>query len=141
MRFAIDTNVYPSIDPGADVPRVAVSPNGQQVVFAGASDPAATPRLYLRDIDRLELTALDGTEGAAAPFFSPDGQWIGFFAGGALKKAPASSGGVVRVADATRALGGTWLSDGSIVFGGGPQPGLSRVPASGGRTTVSRRPT
>ena len=89
VRFAIDTNVYPSIDPGADVPRVAVSPNGQQVVFAAASDPAATPRLYLRDIDRLELTVLHGTEGAAAPFFSPDGQWIGFFAGGALKKAPA----------------------------------------------------
>ena len=140
VRFAIDTNVYPSIDPGADVPRVAVSPNGQQVVFAGASDPAATPRLYLRDIDRLELTALHGTEGAAAPFFSPDGQWIGFFAGGALKKAPASSGGVVRVADAPRALGGTWLSDGSIVFGGGPSAGLSRVPASGGRTTVVTTP-
>ena len=50
------------------------------------------PHVYLRPIDSLESRVISGTEGATNPFFSPDGQWLGFFAGGKLKKLLANGG-------------------------------------------------
>src|SRR5262249_61326981 len=76
---------------GLEQPSVALSPDGTQLVYI-VSDSAGTQRLYLRSLDALEGKPIAGTEGASGPFFSPDGQWIGFFAEGALKKVAVSGG-------------------------------------------------
>lgn len=73
-----------------------------------------------------------GTEGAAAPFFSPDSQWIGFFASGKLKKVPVSGGAALPVCDARAAYGGSWSGRGVIYFSPGSSSGLWQVPANGG---------
>ena len=77
---------------------------------------------------------LPSTDGAAAPFFSPDGQWVAFFGGGKLKKVAVSGGAAVTLCDATNGRGGSWADDGSIVFQPESTPGtpLMRVSAAGG---------
>jgi serine/threonine-protein kinase len=134
VRFTIDTSLAPPAHDGVS-PRMAVSPDGRRIAFVGGRGADGQATLYVREIDRIELRALAGTEGAAAPFFSPDGRWIGFFAGGSLKKVPVGSGPIVTLAGAPHTLGATWLPDGTIVFGGGRFPGLSRVSSQGGTTT------
>jgi len=79
-------------------PVLAVSPDGTQLAYA-ASDSAGTKRLYVRPIDSLEARLLAGTEDASTPFFSPDGQSIGFFAPGKLKKVQISGGAALTLAD------------------------------------------
>jgi serine/threonine-protein kinase len=63
---------------------MALSPDGRQLVFSAREGD--TQQLYLRAIDRSEATSISGTKGADSPFFSPDGQWVGFWANGAIKK-------------------------------------------------------
>ena len=65
-------------------PAIALSPDGTHLAYVALQ--SSTQQLYLRAMDSLESTPIPGTEGATEPFFSPDGQWVGFFAGGALKK-------------------------------------------------------
>jgi serine/threonine-protein kinase len=88
-------------------------------------------QLYLRPIDRLEATAIEDTEGAANPFFSPDGKWIAFWADGALRKVAVSGGPATTICSAERIVGGDWGDDGSIVFAGFVST-IFQVPASGG---------
>ena len=85
-------------------------------------------QLYLRRLDQLEAIPLAGTEDALGPFFSPDGQWIAFFAGGKLKKVPVSGGPVVVLCDAPSGRGGSWGDNGWIVF----------TPNASGNTTLQR---
>ena len=73
-----------------------------------------------------------GTHGASSPFFSPDGQWVAFFAGQKLKKVPVTGGAVVVIADAPNPRGGWWAEDGTIVYAPGNRVGLMRVSAVGG---------
>ena len=76
-------------NPGADGPSgnaAVVSLDGTQVAFVAQPHGGDAPRLYVRRLDQLTATPLAGTEGAVGPFFSPDGQWLGFFGGGRLKK-------------------------------------------------------
>ena len=84
----------------------------------------------------MQAARLSGTDGAFAPFFSPDGQWIAFFAGGKLKKVPVSGGTVVTLADAPNGRGGDWGDDGTIVFEPDIAPGTSllSVSSAGGKT-------
>src|SRR2546430_11855418 len=88
-RFAI------SLPPGQLLftgrPQLAISPDGTRLVYSAGQSLAST-QLYLRPMEGLEAHAIPGTEGAYNPFFSPDGQWIGFFAGGKLKKVSLSGG-------------------------------------------------
>src|SRR5713101_6840425 len=97
-----------------------------------------TGQLYIRAMDGLEARPIPGTEGARYPFFSSDGQWVGFSAGGRLKKVSLSGGTVVSLADVNLGsfLGASWRSQGTIAFapqlsgpilqisdsGGNPQP-------------------
>ena len=77
-----------------------ISPDGTRLVFpAKAAD--GSEQLAMRRLDQSTVTMLAGTEGAAAPFFSPDGQWIGFFAGKKLEKIRLQGGGVVSLCDTT----------------------------------------
>jgi serine/threonine protein kinase len=112
-------------------PALAISPDGTQLVYiAGRGE---SKQLYLRSMDHLEVTPLGGTENASSPFFSPDSQWIGFFADGKLKKVNLRGGFPTTLCDATTDdRGGTWGPDDTIVFAPGATSGLMRVSASGG---------
>jgi hypothetical protein len=74
-----------------------------------------------------------GTEGAYEPFFSPDGQWIGFFAGGKLKKVAVAGGSVQTLCDVPIGMGASWGDDNRIYFAPFQISGLWKVSASGGR--------
>ena len=77
--------------------------------------------------------AVAGTEGASSPFFSPDGQWIGFFAEGKLKKVPTEGGVAITLADAPNNRGGVWLADDGIVYAPDYTSGLMRISSRGGK--------
>jgi Tol biopolymer transport system component len=97
-------------------------------------------QLAMRRLDQSIVTILRGTEGAVDPFFSPDGQWIGFFAGQKLKKIPVQGGAVVSLCD-TGDLehGASWGEDGTII-GSLDANRLFRVPAAGGEPQVIGKP-
>jgi len=80
----------------------------------------------------LVATPIRGTEGANYPFFSPDGEWVGFFAGNKLKKVPLAGGPPVTLCDAGISQGGSWGPEDTIVFSSQMTAGLMRVSASGG---------
>ena len=109
---------------------IAISPDGQVVVFAGVR--GGDTQLYLRALDRAHATSLAGTERANAPFFSPDGNWIGFWADNQLKKVPAAGGppAVVTEVPGRRYWGAGWAEDGSIFVAGAS--GIVRVKSAGG---------
>src|SRR5438309_2166408 len=67
-----------------DQPAIALSPDGTQLAYVALQ--GGKQQLFLRAMDSLEARPILGTDGASEPFFSPDGQWLGFFAGGKLKK-------------------------------------------------------
>jgi hypothetical protein len=112
---------------------VALSSDATTLAFVGADGPNPT-HLFIRRLDQLQATMLPSTEGASAPFFSPDGQWVAFFGGGKLKKVAVSGGAAVTLCDAPNGRGGSWADDGSIVFQPESTPGnsLMRVSAAGG---------
>ena len=88
--------------------------------------------LYIRDLSALEPREIPGTADARQPFFSPDGQWVGFFAGGALQKVAVAGGAPLRIANLSGFVaGGSWAADDTIVFAL-RGIGLSRIKASGG---------
>jgi Tol biopolymer transport system component len=112
---------------------LAVSPDGQRLTFV-ASGPEGKTRLWIRRFDALSPQPLAGTDGASAPFWSPDGRSIGFFSDGKLKRIELAGGPPTNVCDAADTRGGTWGRDGTIVFSPG-QAALRKVPASGGVAT------
>jgi serine/threonine-protein kinase len=133
MRFSVEIGapVVLAEDAGA---AVVVSPDGSRFVFrATAAGSNATTRLYIRQRDQLQATPLDGTEGARDQFFSPDGQWIGFFADGKLKKIAAQGGAVVTLCDAPSDRGGAWSEDGTIIFTPSTRDSLWKVSEAGGQ--------
>jgi len=115
-----------------DIP--VLSPDGRKLAFIATQDGNAL--LWVRDLQSLTSRSIAGTNGASDPFWSPDGQALGFFTGGALKRVDIAGGPVFKICD-TPALtqGGSWSSRGVIVFAGSSNDGLSRVSASGGTPT------
>jgi Tol biopolymer transport system component len=92
-----------------------LSPDGTRLALV-ATGSDQKRRIYVRSLDQLQATALSGTENARGPFFSPDGQWIGFFADGKLTKISTQGGAAVTLCDAVDDRGGSWGEDGTIVF-------------------------
>jgi Tol biopolymer transport system component len=112
---------------------LAISPDGRRVVYVGRR--ADKRHLFLRALDAAEAAPIAGTEGAYSPFFSPDGQWLGFWVDGKIKKVSLSGGAPVAVCDcgiSDRMLGATWGADNTIVFTQRWAGGLFRVSAAGG---------
>ena len=110
-----------------------LSPDGQRLVFvAQPRTERGGQRLYTRRLDALTATPILGTEGAFNPFFSPDGEWLGFFANNKLRKIAIAGGTAVDLADVRNARGGSWGDDNHIVFMPDFYTGLWRVPAAGG---------
>jgi eukaryotic-like serine/threonine-protein kinase len=89
-------------------------------------------QLYLRALDSVEATPIPGTEGAMNPFFSPDSQWLGFFADGKLKKVSVSGGAAVTLAVASNPGGASWGSQGIIAFAPTQVGALQQMQEAGG---------
>ena len=109
--------------------QVALSPDGTHLVYV------ANNQLYLRAMDQLEAKPIPGTTGGRSPFFSPEGQWVGFYAGGELKKVPIAGGAPVTLSKWGNPYGASWGADHRIVFGQGNE-GIFQVPATGGTKEI-----
>jgi len=117
-----------------------VSPDGRYIAFSGTGDDGI-PRIWLRAMDDLQAHPMAGTDGAQfRPFWSPDSRYIGFIAGGKLKKVPVSGGPPQVVTDAPTGADGSWSSKGMILFDGQAADGIRRVSASGGVATEAISP-
>ncbi len=112
-------------------PGIAISPDGKHVVYLASRLDGAGWQLHLRAMDQLDAVPI-GDEDAGWPFFSPDGQWIAYFAGGKLKKVSIQGGPSVTLADAGQGRGGSWAGN-TIVYVPNPEAGLWRVSADGGQ--------
>jgi serine/threonine-protein kinase len=98
-----------------DSSAIALSPDGTRLAYVASQ--AGTQQLYLRAMDSMEATPIPGTDGAVAPFFSPDSQWLGFFADNKLKKVSVSGGAPITVCDAPLPWhSASWGNDDAIVF-------------------------
>ena len=109
---------------------VAIAPDGRRIAYV--ADVGGHAQLYLRSMDAFEAKAIAGSEGAQYPFFSPDSEWVGFFAAGKLKRVASRGGSPLTICDAPIVgHGASWAPDGTIVFDPG-NAGLLRVAATGG---------
>ena len=118
---------------------VALSPDGKTLVFGAIW--GGSQQLYARAMDQLGATPVSGTSGGYNPFFSPDGQWVGFGAGGELRKVPLSGGPAVTLCKAAALFGASWGDDGTIVFATQRNGGLWRVSATGGAPEALTTPS
>jgi serine/threonine protein kinase len=108
----------------------AISPDGRRFVFVASS------QLWIRPLDSPTAQPLAGTEGASYPFWSPDNESVGFFAGGTLKRVDIAGGAPQVLANAGlgRSVGGgAWNQQGIIIFSDGGK--FTKVPAAGGAPT------
>jgi eukaryotic-like serine/threonine-protein kinase len=111
-------------------PAIALSPDGTHLAYVATH--GGTQQIYLRAMDSLEAKPISGTEGAIEPFFSPDGQWLGFFAGGNLKKISVSGGAPLTLGNVAQPHGGSWSSRGMIAFAPTATGALLQVSDAGG---------
>jgi len=118
------------IDAGPEFNVLTVSPDGRSVAYVARR--GGTNRLYVRRFDDRTAIALPGTEDARNPFFSPDGQWVGFFSGLALLKVSIHGGQPVELAEVAQDRGGVWTATGEIVFTPNYGSGLLRMADAGG---------
>ncbi len=109
----------------------ALSPDGRLLAYV-ASTPDGKSVLWVRPIDSSQAQPLVGTDGATYPFWSPDSRFIGFFAGGKLKKIESSGGPPFTICDASDGRGATWNQDGDILLTPTVNTSLFRVSSSGG---------
>jgi eukaryotic-like serine/threonine-protein kinase len=124
---------------------IAVSPDGEKLVVV-AQDDGGKRALYVRALKSDDYSRLDQTEGASLAFWSPDSEWIGFFANGHLKKIPWMGGPVQTITDvpAGDGEGAAWSPDGTVIFARPrvramalPEGPLFWVPASGGTASLA----
>ena len=118
----------------------AWSPDGTRLIYA--ANVAGTHQLYLRTLDDLEPRPIAGTENAVEPFFSPDGEWVGFSVApnlasfeGEFKRVAVRGGTPLTLCECLSLAGATWLADGTIIVThrtGGVLPTLHRIPEAGG---------
>jgi Tol biopolymer transport system component len=106
----------------------ALSPDGRHLAFI-AGNPL---QLWVRSMDALESRVLPGTEGASFPFWSPDGQRLGFFAQGKLKTIALAGGPPQSLCDAISGRGGSWSRDGTILFSASSVSPILRTSSNGG---------
>jgi serine/threonine-protein kinase len=136
MRLAItlpaDRPLAPAglVSPGQDRPALALSHDGNRLAYVALSGDQT--QICLRDMETGRVTPVGQTAGGHTPFFSPDDEWLGFFAGDKLKKVPLRGGSAVELADAPWPWGATWGTDGKIYFNRFEGEGVQRVDSAGG---------
>jgi Tol biopolymer transport system component len=122
-------------------PNFAVSRDGARIAYVAKTESGPTT-LFVRAVDSFDATPLPDTEGAQFPFFSPDGDWLGYVVGNRIRKAPVSGGASLPVCDAPVAElegGATWADDGSIYIPSA-SGGLLRAPATAGTCVEAVKP-
>jgi serine/threonine-protein kinase len=130
-RTTVTLPVNQELDAIQTTAPLALSADGRQLAYVATSEGAT--RLYVRNLDAFDAKPLEGTEGARYPFFAPDGQSIGFFAAGKLKRVSISGGAPIVICDVPDVgRGATWSPNGIIVFDPGAS-GLLQVAAQGGQ--------
>ncbi len=117
---------------------ITISPDGRSVTFT-AQDREGHHLLWVRSLDSSEAKSLPGTEDAIMPFWSPDSRSLGFGARGKLKRLDLAGRNVTELCDAPRLTGGTWNSDGVILFSPDYGSALYRIPATGGTPALASR--
>ena len=120
-------------------PTIAISPDGRHIAYVASRGDSS--QLYLKAMDELEGEPIAGTEGAQTPFFSPDSQWLGFWADGNLVKVSTRGGPPTTIAAmgaVPRAAG--WRPDGRIVLTLGAGSGISQISDDGGEPKVLTTP-
>jgi WD40 repeat protein len=127
VRLDVDLGADVSLPAAGSGSSVAISPDGTRLVYA-----SGTPtRLFTRRLDQPKATELPGTQGADMPFFSLDGQWVGFMTGTKMNKISVEGGVAVPLGDINAFTGASWGEDGGILVTDAVK-GLVRVPAGGG---------
>src|SRR5579863_2520928 len=111
-------------------PAVALSPDGTQLAYVARQ--GGTQKIYLRAMNSLEARPIPNTEGAFNPFFSPDGQWIGLFSSGTLKKISVTGEAIVTLGNSVDSYGASWGSQGMIAYSPAGVGVLQEVSDSGG---------
>ena len=148
-RFTVALPPESPVVPKPGTISVALSPDGSRLVYVGLQPGAAGPRellggvaaaqgtsnatqLFVRRLDEYEVRAIEGTRGATSPFFSPDGEWVGFFDtnDNRLKKIRLRGGVPVSLCEGVFRVG-HWAEDGRIYFTS-PQDGIQAVSENGG---------
>jgi serine/threonine protein kinase/Tol biopolymer transport system component len=109
---------------------VALSPDGTRLVYAARQ--GGVQQLYLRPLGGLEAQPIPGTVGGIEPFFSPDGQWLGFFADEKLKKIAVNGGEAISLGDAVDPRGGSWSGRGMILFAPTRASTIQKISDAGG---------
>jgi len=111
---------------------VTISPDGKNIVYV--SQQNGEPKLFLRSLEKFESTPIQGTENGNSPFFSPDGQWIGFYADGKLKKASIFGGVPTKLLELEAFLGASWTQEDTIYFSTRSNGNwfLAKISATGG---------
>jgi serine/threonine-protein kinase len=136
MRFAVETPRDQPVITSHQGSSIAVHPDGSLFVFTGSER-----QLYVRELGELRARPLPGTEGSRAPFFSPDGEWVAFYAESRIKKVALSGGPPLTVADGAGSMrGGDWGPDDMIVYAPQTGGGLYMISAAGGEPTVLTTP-
>ena len=113
-------------------PDIAIAPDGGRIAYITVP-PTGPSQLWVREVDQLQPVLIKTNSAARSPFFSPHGDWVGFFDGPVLKKVSAIGGGPVEIATVgATPRGATWLDTDAIIFATGNEAGLMEVSASGG---------
>ena len=140
LRLAVELSPGLSIN-GLDAQfgdGAVLSPDGTTIAFVAQQSEEKPPQIYVRRLDQLGAQPLSGSDNAHSLFFSPDSQWIGFFAGPKLKKIAVTGGAAETLADAPELRGASWADNDTIVFAPDKRPGtrLLRVATSSGGTAA-----
>ena len=109
---------------------VVLSPDGRRLAFVAVTSNGPG-RIWIRTLAKLSADPLEGTEGATFPFWSPDGNWIAFFAEAKLKKIRLAGGAPITICEAPFGRGGSW-KNGVIIFAPASHGGIYKVADSGG---------
>ena len=126
------TRVEVGLPPGQELTGfLDISPDGKRLAYT-SKDEVGPSQLYLRSLDAFEPRLVDGTAGAFAPFFSPDGEWVGFFANRKLLRVGLPAASPSRLLMLRSQWGGSWGEDGSIIFTPATGAGPARVSSAGG---------
>jgi WD40 repeat protein len=117
---------------------LAIAKDGSAIVFGDSIDDSGTWQLLLKEQGSTSAVPIPGAVGGLNPFFSPDGEWVGFATADGLYRIPRNGGAPVKLSDSTSSLvygvysSGAWLDDGTIVFAGRDNMHLLQIDAEGG---------
>jgi serine/threonine-protein kinase len=122
---------------GATGSTIAYAPDGSRIVYIGRAPSGQ--RLYSRGLDQLDPVPIPGSDGGILPFFSPDGQWLGFRQGTRLVKVALAGGPVTPLCETQgETYGATWTTTDTVIFAS--DSGLMEVPAAGGHPRLVAKP-